>query len=270
MSSLLAGKTGLVFGVANDRSYATHIAASLMEHGATCAFSHLPGEKNERRTAKAVEKLGLSDPWLCECDAGDDASIDRIFEKYASDFDRLDFVIHSIAFADREWLRPGMFNKTPRAAYLSAIDISAYTLSAFAQRAKPLMERTTDAKPEPGGSILGMSYYGSEKVVSGYNVMGVAKAALECTARYLAAELGENGIRVNTVSGGPLRTLAASAVGGIDAMLDETPKHAPLRRNVEGSDVGGTAVYLVSDLSAGVTGENIYVDCGINIIGAAN
>jgi enoyl-[acyl-carrier protein] reductase I len=269
MSSLLAGKSGLIFGVANDRSYATHIAASLAEHGAVCAFSHLPGEKNERRTSKAVEKLGISDPWLCECDAGDDASIDAIFEKYASDFDRLDFVVHSIAFADREWLRPGMFNQTPRAAYLSAIDISAYTLSAFAQRAKPLMEKTTDSKPQPGGSILGMSYYGSEKVVSGYNIMGVAKAALECTARYLAAELGETGIRVNTISGGPLRTLASSAVGGIDAMLDETPKYAPLRRNVEGSDVGGTAAYLVSDLSAGVTGENIYVDCGINIMGAA-
>lgn len=269
MSSLLAGKTGLIFGVANDRSYATHIAASLMEHGATCAFSHLPGEKNERRTSKAVEKLGLSDPWLCECDAGADESIDRIFEKYASDFDRLDFIIHSIAFADRDWLRPGMFHKTPRSAYLSAVDISAYTLSAFAQRARPLMERTSDSKTHAGGSILGMSYYGSEKVVSGYNVMGVAKAALECTARYLAGELGESGIRVNTISGGPLRTLAASAVGGIDALLDETPKHAPLRRNVEGSDVGGTAVYLVSDLASGVTGENIYVDCGINIIGAA-
>jgi len=269
MTALLAGKTGLIFGVANDRSYATHIAASLTEHGATCAFSHLPGEKNERRTAKAVEKLGISDPWLCECDAASDESIDRLFEKYASDFDRLDFVIHSIAFADREWLRPGVFHQTPRQAYLSAIDISAYTLSAFAQRAKPLMEKTTEAKQAPGGSILGMSYYGSEKVVSGYNIMGVAKAALECTARYLAADLGESGIRVNTISGGPLRTLASSAVGGIDAMLEETPKHAPLRRNVEGTDVGGTAVYLVSDLSAGVTGENIYVDCGINIVGAA-
>jgi enoyl-[acyl-carrier protein] reductase I len=269
MSALLAGKTGLIFGVANDRSYATHIAASLSEHGATCAFSHLPGDKNARRTSKAVEKLGMADPWLHECDAGDDESIDGLFERYASDFDRLDFVVHSIAFADRDWLRPGMFHKTPRSAYLSAIDISAYTLSAFAQRAKPLMERTSGDKAVPGGSILGMSYYGSEKVVSGYNVMGVAKAALECTARYLAAELGESGIRVNTISGGPLRTLAASAVGGIDQMLDGTPKFAPLRRNVEGSDVGGTAAYLVSDLSAGVTGENIYVDCGINIIGAA-
>lgn len=269
MSALLAGKTGLVFGVANDRSYATHIAASLIEHGATCAFSHLPGDKNERRTSKAVEKIGISDPWLCECDASSDESIDAVFEKYASDFDRLDFVIHSIAFADREWLRPGAFHQTPRQAYLSAIDISAYTLSAFAQRARPLMERTTGGKSEPGGSILGMSYYGSEKVVSGYNIMGVAKAALECTSRYLAADLGESNIRVNTISGGPLRTLASSAVGGIDSILEETPKHAPLRRNVEGTDVGGTAVYLVSDLSAGVTGENIYVDCGINIIGAA-
>ena len=150
MSSLLAGKTGIIFGVANDRSYATHIASSLASHGATCAFSHLPGDKNKRRTSRAVEKLGISDPWLAECDAGDDESIDRVFEQYASDFGRLDFIIHSIAFADRDWLRPGMFNKTPREAYLSAVDISAYTLSAFAQRAKPLMEQTSDDKPEDG------------------------------------------------------------------------------------------------------------------------
>ena len=259
--SLLANKVGLIFGVANDRSYATFIAQSILKHGGRCAFSHLPGEKNERRTRKAVEGLGVPDPWLVPCDASKDEDIAAAFEAYAARHDRLDFVIHSIAFADREWLSPGSFHRTPRPAYTSAIDISAYTLLAMARHALPQMQRSG------GGSILAMSYYGSEKVVPGYNVMGVAKAALECTARYLAAEMGEHNIRVNTISGGPLRTLASSAVGGIDDMLDHTPKRAPLRRNIEGNEVGDTAVYLVSDLSTGVTGENLYVDCGVNIIG---
>lgn len=261
--SMLDGKAGLIFGIANDRSYAFHIAQSLVERGATCAFSHIPGEKNLRRTSKAVEKLGVSDPKLYECDAGSDEALSDVFERYAGDFDRLDFVIHSIAFADREWLRPGAFVGTPREAYLSAIDISAYTLLAMAQRARPQM------KADGGGSILAMSYYGSEKVIPGYNVMGVAKAALECTARYLASDLGPDNIRVNTISGGPLRTLASSAVGGIDTMLEATPKFAPLRRNVEGSDVGGAAAFLVSDMAAGITGENVYVDCGLNVMGGA-
>lgn len=261
--SLLQGKVGLVFGVANDRSYATHIARSIIELGGECAFAHLPGEKNERRTRKAVEGLGVTDAWLAPCDAAKDEDLDEIFAAYAKAHSRLDFLIHSIAFADREWLQPGRFVDTPREAYLSAVDVSAYTLAGMARRARQMM------RASGGGSILAMSYYGSEKVVSGYNVMGVAKAALECTARYLAADLGGDAIRVNTISGGPLKTLAASAVGGIDVMLDATPKYAPLRRNVEGSDVGGTAAWLVSDLSRGVTGENIYVDCGVNIIGAA-
>lgn len=258
---LLDGKVGLIFGVANDRSYATHIAEALLKHGARCAFTHLPGEKNERRTRKAVEGMGISDAWLHPCDAGKDEDLDSVFAAYGAAHKRLDFVIHSIAFAEREWLAPGKFNETPRVAYLSAIDISAYTLAAMARRARPMM------RDSGGGSILGMSYYGSEKVVPGYNVMGVAKAALECTARYLAAELGADNIRVNTISGGPLRTLASSAVGGIDTMLEHTPERAPLRRNIEGAEVGGTAVWLVSELSSGVTGENVYVDCGVNVIG---
>ncbi len=259
--SLLDGKVGLIFGVANDRSYAWHIAKSLAEHGAQCAFTALPGDKNVRRTSKAVEAMGLTDFWIEPCDAGKDEDLDAVFDKYVQDHRRLDFVIHSIAFADREWLAPGKFTETPRESYLSAIDISAYTLAAMANRAKGPM---TDSG---GGSILGMSYYGSEKVVPGYNVMGVAKAALECTTRYLAAELGERKIRVNTISGGPLRTLASSAVGGIGDMLEHTPVRAPLKRNVEGEDVGGVATFLVSDLASGVTGENVYVDCGVNTIG---
>jgi len=258
---LLEGKAGLVVGIANDKSYAWFIAKALIENGATCAFTHLPGEKNERRTAKAIEKLGINDPWLVPLDAGSDDEIEAVVANYAESFDRMDFLIHSIAFADRMWLAKGNFHQTPREAYLSAIDISAYTLLGLAREVKPIMERTG------GGSILGMSYYGAEKVIPGYNVMGVAKSCLESTARYLAAELGEFGIRVNTISGGYLRTLASSAVGGADDIAKQNNTRAPLRRNVEGDDVGKTAVYLVSDLSSGVTGENIYVDCGINTIG---
>ncbi len=261
--SLLSKKTGLIFGIANDRSYAFHIARSLIELGATCAFTHLPGDKNQRRTAKAVEKLGVADPWLHPCDASSDDDLDAVFDAYAKDHGGMDFVVHSIAFADREWLKPGSFAHTPRQSYLSAIDVSAYTLVAMARRAHPIM------RDSGGGSILAMSYYGAQKVIPGYNVMGVAKAALEASARYLASELGPDNIRVNTISGGPLKTLAASAVGGIDTMLDMTPKHAPLRRNVEGGDVGGTAAWLVSDLAAGVTGENIFVDCGAHAMGGA-
>lgn len=259
--ALLAGKRALIVGIANERSYAAYIAQSLIEHGCSCAFTHLPGEKNERRTRRALDAMKLTDPWLVPMDAASDADIDGAFERYAESFDRLDVLVHSIAFADREYLAPGSFHKTPRASYLSAIDISAYTLLGLATRAVPIMERSG------GGSIMAMSYYGAEKVVPGYNIMGVAKACLETTARYLAAELGEKSIRVNTISGGYLRTLASSAVGGAEDIEKHNLTRAPLRRNVEGSEVGKTAVYLASDLSSGVTGENIYVDCGVNIIG---
>lgn len=258
---LLDGKTGLIVGIANDRSYAWHIARAIIDHGGRCAFTHLPGEKNERRTRKAVEELGVQDPWLAPLDAGRDEDIDAAFARYAERFDAMHFLVHSIAFADREWLQAGKFADTPRAAYLAAIDISAYTLLAMARRAKDLLARAG------GGSIMSMSYYGAEKVVPGYNVMGVAKAALEATSRYLAAELGAQGTRVNVISGGYLRTLASSAVGGTDTMGERSADRAPLRRGVEGGDVGKTAVYLASDLSSGVTGETLYVDCGVNIIG---
>jgi len=256
---LLEGKVGLIVGIANNRSYAWHIAAALKAHGARCAYTCLPGEKNERRTRKAVEELGETEPWVHPMDASSDADIDRAMDAYRQQFDRMDFLVHSIAFADREYLAAGMFHTTPREAFLSAIDISAYTLLGLSRAALPLMTS--------GGSVLAMSYYGAEKVVPGYNVMGVAKATLECTSRYLAAELGEKGVRVNTISGGFLRTLASSAVGGTDRIAEHNVERAPLRRNVEGEDVGRTAVYLVSELSSGVTGENIYVDCGVNTIG---
>ncbi|MBK7404692.1 MAG: enoyl-ACP reductase [Phycisphaerales bacterium] len=258
---LLEGKTALIIGIANERSYAWHIAKSLLEHGCRCAFTHLPGEKNERRTRRAVDALGLSDAWMCPLDAGKDEEIDATFSRFSEKFDSLHVLVHSIAFADRDWLAKDKFVETPRAAYLGAIDISAYTLLGIARRAAPIMQRSG------GGSIMAMSYYGAEKVVPGYNVMGVAKAALECTARYLAAELGQKSIRVNTISGGYLRTLASSAVGGVDDIETHNLERSPLRRNVEGADVGKTAVYLASDLSSGVTGENIYVDCGVSTIG---
>ena len=261
--ALLEGKIALIVGIANNRSYAWHIAKAMHDHGATLAFTHLPGEKNARRTSKAVEELGITDPWLHPLEASSDEHIAKAFDAFGTKFGRLDTLVHSIAFADREWLQKGKFVETPRDAYLAAIDISAYTLLGMAKCAKPLM-----AKNEPaGGSILAMSYYGAEKVVPGYNVMGVAKSCLESTSRYLAAELGEHNIRVNTISGGFLRTLASSAVGGNDDISNHNLERAPLRRNVEGSDVGKTAVYLASDLASGVTGENIYVDCGVNTIG---
>jgi enoyl-[acyl-carrier protein] reductase I len=267
--SLLTGRTGLIVGVANDRSYAWHIARDLLAHGARCAFTHLPGEKNERRTRRALEDLGLADPWLVPLDAAHDDQIDAAVTRYAESFDRMDFLVHSIAFAEREFLRPGAFLDTPRAAYLAAVDISAYTLLGLAKRCRDLLAKAAAGRSDGGGgaSIMAMSYYGGEKVVPGYNVMGVAKAALEATARYLAWELGPQRIRVNIISGGYLRTLASSAVGGVDEMTGLATQKAPLRRPVEGADVGRTAVYLASDLSSGVSGETIYVDCGLNTVG---
>lgn len=256
---LMTGKRGIVFGIANDRSYAWYITKQLIEQGAECAFTFLPFGKMERRVNKAIEELGIANPWLMPCDAGKDEDLDAVFNKLGQDFGKIDFVVHSIAFAEREFLKVGNFHTTTRAAFTQALDISAYTLLAMAQRAMPLMA--------DGGSIISMSYYGGEKVIPGYNVMGIAKAALEHTTRYLAAELGEKKIRVNAISGGPLRTLAASAVGEIDAMFDHQARKAPLKRNITGEEVGNTAVYLLSDMSSGVTGEVIYVDGGFNIIG---
>ncbi len=256
---LLDGRRGLIFSVANDRSIAWHIAKALLAEGATCGFVHLPGPKNLRRVQKALEAGGVTDAWLHACDASKDEDLDATFAAAREQFDSIDFLIHSIAYADRQYLRAGTFIDTPREVFAQALDISAYTLIAMARRARDMMPR--------GGSIVSMTYYGSEKVVPGYNVMGVAKAALEANTRYLAAELGKVGIRVNTVSAGPLRTLSSMAVGGVDDMLQWVERKSPLQRNIEPSEVGKTALYLVSDLSSGVTGENIFVDSGYNVIG---
>ena len=256
---LLDGRRGLIFGIANDRSLACHIAASLLAHGARCGFPCLPGEKNERRTTKALSQIGVGDPWLIPCDVTRDEDLDATFAAAREEFDTIDFLVHSVAYADREYLRPGRFIETPRDVYMQAMDISAYSLVAMARRAREIMPR--------GGSIMALSYYGGQKAIPGYNVMGVAKAALEACARHLALELGEAGIRVNTISAGPIRTLSSVAVGGIDEIFDWVAQKSPLRRNIAGSEVGKTALYLASDLSSGVTGENIFVDAGYNIVG---
>jgi enoyl-[acyl-carrier protein] reductase I len=253
------GKTGLVVGIANDRSYAWFIAESIIREGGTCLFTHLPGEKMERRARKAIESIGVEDPWLRPMDASTDESMDEAFAAVAEASDTLDFLVHSIAFADKDWLKEGKFTATPREVFTQAMDISAWTYMAMANRALPLMS--------DGGSMLAMSYYGAEKAVPGYNVMGVAKAALEATTRYLAMELGERNIRVNTISGGPLRTMSSMAVGGFSSILDWVEQKAPLKRNVTGQDVGDSAVWLLSGLSSGVTGQTIYVDCGYSAMG---
>jgi enoyl-[acyl-carrier protein] reductase I len=257
--ALLNGRKGLIFGIANDRSIAFHIAKCFLAEGAVCGFPYLPGEKNERRVRQALEQDGIRDAWLLPCDVSRPEDIDAVFDQVRAKWDGLDFLIHSLAFADRTYLKPGKFVETPREVFAQALDISAYSLVALAARAKPLMPK--------GGSIVAMTYYGSEKAVPGYNVMGVAKAALEACMRYLAAELGESGIRVNAISAGPLRTLSSMAVGGIDEIFDWVKRKAPLHRNIDAGEVGKTAVYLVSDLSSAVTGETIFVDAGYNVVG---
>ncbi|MEX2213993.1 MAG: enoyl-ACP reductase [Phycisphaeraceae bacterium] len=260
---LLDGKRGIVFGIANERSYAYFIAKRLIDQGAKLAFTFMPIGKMEHRVRKAVESLGVSEPWIQPCDANSDESLDAVFNKLKEDWGTIDFVVHSIAFADKDYLKPDMFHKTPRGVYTSAMDTSAYTLIAMTQRAMPLMNA------ERGGSIISLTYFGGEKVVPGYNVMGVAKAALEHTTRYLAYELGDKGrnIRVNTISAGPFKTLAGAGVGGMDEMIAHQEKKASMKRANTGEEVGDTAVYLLSDLSSGVTGETIHVDAGFSIVG---
>ena len=256
---MIDGKRGIVFGVANNRSYAWYISKQLLANGAQCAFTYLPVGRMQHRVEKAVSELGVQDPWLVPCDASNDEDLDALFMKLGEDFGTIDFVVHSIAFADRAFLEIGSFHKTTRQAWAQALDISGYSLLAMAQRAVPLMPN--------GGSIVAMTYYGGEKVIPGYNIMGIAKAALEHTARYLAFELGEKNIRVNLISGGPLKTLAASAVDGIDQMFEHQRRKAALRRENTGDEVGNAAMYLLSDAASGITGETIHVDAGFSVVG---
>src|SRR5688572_4429763 len=252
---MLKDKIGMIFGVANKRSIAWACASACAENGAKQAFTY-QGE----RLKENVEKLAgeLPDSLVVPCDVTNQADVDAAFDAVKHRFGRLDYLVHSIAYAPKEALE-GEFVTTTRDAFRTALEISAYSLTQVALAAAPLM---TD-----GGSIVTMSYYGAEKVVPSYNVMGVAKAALESSVRYLAADLGKNNIRVNAISAGPINTLSARGVKNMGSLLGYVGEKAPLKRNVTVAEVGNTALFLVSDLSTGITGETIYVDCGYNIMG---
>jgi len=253
--TLLQNKKALIFGVANDHSIAWGIAQALHAHGATLGFSSIE-MLIERRVRPLAESIGAS--FVEPCDVQQDADIERVFARWQKEQGNLDILVHALAFARREDL-DGRFVDTSRDGFALALDVSAYSLVALARAAAPLMPN--------GGSIMTLSYYGAEKVVANYNVMGVAKAALEASVRYLAADLGPDSIRVNAISAGPIRTLAASGVSGFKQMYGKFKDVAPLRRNIGIEDVGGAAVYLASDLSAAVTGETLYVDAGFNVLG---
>jgi enoyl-[acyl-carrier protein] reductase I len=255
---LLEGKHGLVLGVANKRSIAWGIARAAQREGARLALTY-QGERLERNVRPLAEEL--EDPLLLPCDVTRDEDLKGVAEGVRREFGKLDFVVHAVAFALREEL-DGAFADTSREGYRVAQDISSYSLTALARETAPLME-------EGGGSIVTLSYLGGERVVPHYNVMGVAKAALEMSVRYLAADLGPRGIRVNAISAGPIKTLAASGVHGLSKMLEYHRNHAPLRRNTEQDEVGDAAVFLLSPLSRAVTGEVIHVDGGFHVMGMA-
>lgn len=253
----VAGKKGLVLGVANERSLGWHCAKALADEGAELAFTY-QGEVLERRVKPLAESVGSK--FVEPCDLSSDEAIETTFAKLKNEFGSIDFVVHAVAFADRKDL-DGHYVDTSRDGFKLALDVSAYTLTAVAKHALPLMQNNG------GGSIVTLTYYGAEKVVQNYNVMGVAKAALEASVRYLAADLGEHNIRVNAISAGPVKTLAAAGIAGFRDMLKHVASKSPLKRNVEASEVGKTALYLASDLSSGITGEVIHVDCGYSIMG---
>lgn len=257
-AGLLSGRKALVFGVANDHSIAWGIARALNAAGADVGFSSI-GALIQKRVTPLAASIGST--FVEPCDVQNDEDIERVFKRWSAEQGRLDIVVHALAFAKREEL-DGRFVDTSRDGFALALDVSAYSLVALARAAAPLM-RDTGAT----GSIMTLSYYGADKVVQNYNVMGVAKAALEASVRYLAADLGPDSIRVNAISAGPIRTLAASGIAGFRSMYGKFRDIAPLRRNVTIDDVGATAVYLASDLSAGVTGETLYVDAGFSILG---
>ena len=255
-TGIMAGKRVLVFGLANERSIAWGISQALHKAGARLGFTYL-NEALERRVRPLAERVGSD--LVAPCDATNEEQVAEVFRRVEEEWGGLDVLIHSIAFANREDLE-GRFVDTSREGFLTAMEVSAYTLVSLSRAAAPLLR-------ESGGNILTMSYYGAEKVIPHYNVMGVAKSALEASVRYLAADLGPDGVRVNAISAGPIKTLAASGIRGFKTMLDIAEERAPLRRSVSTHDVGNAAVFLCSDLGAGVTGETLYVDAGYNILG---
>lgn len=255
MSGLMVGKRGLIMGLANDKSLAWGIAQKLREQGAELAFTY-PNAAIEKRCRPLAAQLGSD--FVFECDVGDMANLDAAFATLAARWPSIDFVVHAIGASDKNELR-GRYSDTSLDNFLMTMNVSVYSMTAVCQRAIPLMPH--------GGSILTLTYYGAEKVVPHYNVMGVAKSALETSVKYLAADLGRDNIRVNAISAGPIRTLAASGIGDFNLILKWNELNAPLGRNVTIEDVGGAGLYLLSDLASGVTGEIHHVDAGYNVIG---
>lgn len=254
-TGLMSGKRGLIMGLANDKSIAWGIARACADQGAELAFSY-QGDALKKRVEPLAEQLG-SDVVL-PCDVTDMDSVDALFEGLRTKWGELDFVVHAIAFSDKNELR-GRYVDTTRSNFLTSMDISVYSFTAIMQRAEKLMK--------PGGAAVTLTYYGAEQVMPHYNMMGVAKAALEASVRYLAEDLGKDGIRVNAISAGPIKTLAASGIGDFRYIMKWNELNAPLRRNVTTQDVGGSAVYLLSELGAGTTGEVLHVDAGYHIVG---
>ena len=254
-NNFLKGKRGLIMGVANERSIAWGIASMAAESGAELAFTY-QGEALEKRVRPLAERVGAN--IIVPCDVTDEASIDAAFKTVEDEWGELDFVVHAIAFSDKNEL-DGLYLDTSRENFSRTMDISVYSFTAVAKRAAPLMKE--------GGSLVTLTYYGAEQVMPHYNVMGVAKAALECSVRYLAADLGPNNIRVNAISAGPIKTLAASGIGDFRYILKWNELNAPLKRNVTIDDVGRAGLFLLSDLGSGVTGEVMHVDAGYHTVG---
>jgi enoyl-[acyl-carrier protein] reductase I len=254
-NGIMNGKRGIVMGVANDRSIAWGIAEAVAKQGAEIAFTY-QGDALEKRVRPLAEKVGST--IIIPCDVSSDEAIEETFRLLKEKWDTIDFIVHAIAYSDKEELK-GEYVDTTRENFYKTMDISVYSFTAIAQRAARMMPN--------GGSMITLTYYGAEKVMPHYNVMGVAKAALESSVRYLAADLGSDKIRVNSLSAGPIKTLAASGIGDFRYILKWNQYNSPLRRNVTLNDVGGCGVYLLSDLSAGVTGETHHVDCGYHVVG---
>ncbi len=254
-NDLMAGKCGLVMGLANERSIAWGIAKALADAGAMLAFSY-QGEALRKRVVPLAEQLGSD--LVVECDVANDVGVDSLFNTLATEWNDLDFVVHAIGFSDKNELR-GRYVDTSRENFHTTMDISVYSFTAVARRAAALMPN--------GGSMLTLTYYGAERVMPHYNVMGVAKAALEASVKYLAEDLGREGIRVNAISAGPIKTLAASGIGDFRYIMKWNEYNSPLRRSVTLDDIGGSALYLLSGLGSGVTGETHHVDAGYHVVG---
>ena len=255
MAGLLAGKRGLIMGLANDKSIAWGIAKACADQGAELAFSY-QGEQLKKRVEPLAASVGSHE--LIECDVTDEASLDALFARIKDIWDTVDFVVHAIGFSDKNELR-GRYVDTGRDNFLMSMDISVYSFTAVCRRAAAIMK--------PGGSLLTLTYYGAEKVMPHYNVMGLCKAALEASVKYIAEDLGKDGIRCNAISAGPIKTLAASGIGDFRYIMRWNELNSPLRRNVTQEEVGKAAIYLLSDLGSGTTGENLHVDAGYHAIG---